>query len=178
MKRLLAAFTALLVTFSLGVGLTMYLRYRHPQTNKPWDAYPCRDSLVFVNNESQPTLKITLLETNCEDQTAAVHFKVTNVGTMAINYFQVRAIYTYADYVDDGAGFGTGPLVAGQSTEGFIGMGAPRVKSRSVGELRNITLIPSLLQFDNGRKWRMPSLNEPNLNNGRVAEQSLEANSR
>jgi hypothetical protein len=166
MKRLLPAITALLVTFGLGVGLTMYLRYRHPQTNKPWAANPSRDSLVFVNDKPQPTLKITVLETNCEDQTAAVHFKVTNVGTIAMNYFRVRAIYTYDDYVDDGAEFGTGPLVTGQSTEGFIGSGAPSVKGRSVGKLRNITLIPSLLQFDDGRKWRMPFLNEPTSNSG------------
>jgi hypothetical protein len=76
-------------------------------------------------------------------------------------HFTVRAIYTYDDYVDDGAELGTGLLATGQSKDGYIGSGPPRVNGRSVGELRSITLIPSLLELEDGRKWRRPFLNEP-----------------
>jgi len=162
MKKLLLVFVTLLATFSLGVGLTMYLRHRHRQTNKPWNASPCPDGLASVDNTAEPTLKITLLETSCENQIAAVHFNVSNVGMAPIKYYQVRAIYTYENYVDDGAEFGTGPLVAGQSNEGYIGHGPPRLAhDKPVGQLRSITVIPSLLEFEDGRKWRRPSIYEP-----------------
>jgi hypothetical protein len=162
MKRLLPAFIALLITFGFGVSLTMYLRQRHRQTNKPWAANPCRDGLAAVDNTAAPTLKITLLETSCETQTAAVHLNVTNVGTTQIKYFTVRAIYTYDNYVDDGAEVGTGPLAPGQSKESFIGMGPPGLAhDKPVGQLRGITLIPSLLEFEDGRKWRQPFIHEP-----------------
>ncbi len=161
MKRLLRAFIVLVATFGLGVSLTMYLRQRHRQTNKPWAANPCRDGLASVDNSAAPTLKITLLETSCETLTAAVHFNVTNVGNAPIKYFNVRAIYTYDNYVGDGAEVGTGPLAPGQSRDSFIGMGAPRLAHhKPVGQLRGITLIPSLLEFEDGRKWRQPFIYE------------------
>jgi hypothetical protein len=168
MKKLLPPFIALLATFGLGIGVTMYLRHRHRQTNQPWAANPpwaanlCRDGLALVDNTSEPTLKITLLETSCEQQVASVHFAVTNVGTAPIKYFNVRAIYTYDNYVDDGSEFGTGPLMTNQSTEGFIGHGPMRFgNGKQVGQLRGMTLIPSLLEFEDGRKWRRPSMYEP-----------------
>jgi hypothetical protein len=162
MKKLLPAFVVLLVTFGLGVGITSYLRRRHRQTNRPWAANPCRNGLASADNTLQPTLKISLLETNCENDVASVHFNVTNEGATPYKYFEVRAIYTYDNYVEDGAGFGTGPLVPGQSTDGYIGMGSPTLANRKpVGQLRGITLIPSLLEFPDGTKWRQPSIHEP-----------------
>ena len=168
MKKLFPGFVALIVTLSLGVGLTMYLRHRHlqasGQTNKPWAANPCRGGLASVDNAGAPILKITLLETSCENQTASVHFNVTNVGTTTVRYFKVRAIYTYDNYVDDGAEVGTGPLAPGQSDNSYIGMGRPRLANdKPVGQLRRITLISSLLEFEDGRKWRQPSIHEPTL---------------
>lgn len=166
MKRVLFAIVPLLATFVLGTGVTMYLRHRHRQVNNQinhaWAANPCRDGLASVDYSSQPNLKITLLETSCENQTASVHFNVTNLGVAPIKYFQVRAIYTYDNYVDDGAELGTGPLVTGQSTGGFIGQGPPSFgNGKQVGQLRRITLIPSLLELEDGRKWRRPSIHEP-----------------
>lgn len=159
MKKLLPAFVVLLVVFGFGIGLTVYLRRRHHQTNKPWAANPCPNGLASVDNTLQPTLKINLLETNCENDIASVHFNVTNVGTTPYKYFEVRAIYTYDNYVDDGAGLGTGPLVAGQSKDGYIGMGPPRLAhDKPVGQLRGIKLVPSLLEFRDGTKWRQPSI--------------------
>jgi hypothetical protein len=159
MKKLLPISIAILVIVGVGAGI-IYRRYRHRhrQTNRPWAANPCPNGLASVDNTLQPTLKINLLETNCENNIASVHFNVTNVGATLYKYFEVRAIYTYDNYVDDG----TGPLVAGQSTDGYIGMGAPRLANRKlVGELRGITLIPSLLEFPDGTKWRRPSIHEP-----------------
>jgi hypothetical protein len=79
-----------------------------------------------------------------------------------IKYFRVRAIYTYDNYVDDGAEVGTGPLGPGQSNDSFIGMGSPSLAhDNPVGQLRGITLIPSLLEFEDGRKWRQPFIHEP-----------------
>jgi hypothetical protein len=162
MKKLLPAFVAVLVLVGLGVGITIYFRHRHRQTNKPWAANPCPSGLASVDNKSQPTLKINLLETNCENDIASVHFNVTNVGTTPYKSFYVRAIYTYDNYVDDGAEFGTGPLVIGQATEGFIGAGTPRFgNGKQAGRLRSVTLIPSLLEFPDGTKWRRPSIHEP-----------------
>jgi hypothetical protein len=162
MKKLLPGLVALLTTLSLGVGLTLYLRHRQPQANKSWASNPCCDGLASVDNTPEPTLKITLLETSCENQIASVHFNVTNVGMTTIKYFNVRAIYTYDNYVDDGAELGTGPIVTGQSKDGYIGQGPPRFgNGKRVGQLRGITLIPSLLEFEDGRKWRRPSIYEP-----------------
>jgi len=168
MKKLLPPFIVLIATFALGIGVTKYLRHRQTNrtsaSNQPWGANPCRDGLALVDNTPAPTLKITLLETSCQEPVATVHFSVTNVGTTAIKYFNVRAIYSYDNYVDDGSEFGAGPLVAGQSTEGFIGPGTMLFHNgKQVGQLRGITLIPSLLEFEDGRKWRQPSIHEPRL---------------
>jgi hypothetical protein len=160
MKKLLPAFIVLLVIIGLGVG-TIYWRRRHREINRPWAASPCPNGLASVDNTIQPTLKIDLLETNCENDIASVHFNVTNVGTTPLKYFYVRAIYTYDTYVDDGAENGTGPLGVGQSKEGFFGLGTPRNHGQSVGRLQSITLIPSLLEFPDGEKWRRPSIHEP-----------------
>jgi len=165
MKRLLPSFVAVLATLALGVGLVIYLRHRHRQTNKPWTGNPCREGLASVDNTPEQTLKITLLETSCENQTAAVHFNMTNVGATPIKYFKVRAIYTYDNYVDDGAEVGTGPFAPGQSGDSYISMGPPRLAhDKPVGQLRGITLIPSLLEFEDGRKWRRPFIHEPKSN--------------
>ena len=161
MKKLIPASVALIVILGLAVGVTMYVRRRNRVTNKPWAAKPCSNGLASVDNTLHPNLKINLLETNCEKDIASVHFNVTNVGTTPFKYFEVRAIYAYDTYIDDGAGFGTGPLVTGQSTQGFIGHGTPRNYGQSVGRLHSITLIPSLLEFPDGTKWRRPSIHEP-----------------
>jgi hypothetical protein len=162
MKRLLPVLVVLIVVVGLGVGIAMYVRRRHRQANRPWAANPCRDGLAFADNTIEPTLKISVLETSCENQTAGVHFSVTNLGTAQIKYFMVRAIYTYDHYVDDGAEVGTGPLAPGQSDDSYFGMGPPTLASRKpVGELRSITLITSQLEFADGRKWRRPSIHEP-----------------
>jgi hypothetical protein len=162
MKKLLLAFVSLIALVGLSVGITIYLRHRNRQTNRPWAANPCPSGLASVDNTLQPTLKIDLLETNCENDVAAVHFNVTNAGTTPYKSFYVRAIYTYDDYVEDGAEFGTGPLVTGQSTEGFIGLGTPHFgNGKQLGQLRSITLIPSSLEFPDGTKWRRPSVHEP-----------------
>lgn len=162
MKRLLPVLAVLIVMVGLGVGVAMYVRRRHRQTNPPWAANPCRYGLASADNTIEPTLKISVLETSCENQSAGVHFRVTNVGTAQIKYFTVRAIYTYEHYVDDGAEVGTGPLAPGQSAESYFGNGRPTLASRKpVGELHSITLITSLLEFADGRKWRRPSIHEP-----------------
>ena len=160
MKKLLPAFIALVVIVGLGVG-TIYWRRRHRQINRPWAANPCPNGLASVDNTIQPTLKIDLLETNCENDIASVHFKVTNMGTTPIKYFYVRAIYSYDTYIDDGSENGTGPLGIGQSKEGFVGQGTPRNHGQSVGRLHSISLIPSSLEFPDGAKWRRPSIHEP-----------------
>ena len=160
MKKLLPAFIALLVIIGLGVGM-IYWRRRHRQINKPWAANPCPNGLASVDNTIQPTLKINLLETNCENDIASVHFNVTNVGTKPLKYYYLRAIYTYDTYTDDGAETGTGPLGVGQSDEGFFGMGTPRNNGQSVGRLHSLVLIPSLLEFPDGTEWRRPSIHEP-----------------
>lgn len=161
MKKLLPSFITLIATLVLGVSLTIYLRGRNYQANKPWAANPCRGGLALTDNSAAPILKITLLETSCENESAAVHFNVTNLGTVPIKYFTVRAIYTYENYVDDGAEVGTGPLAPGQSNDSFIGRGSPRLApDNPVGQLRSITLIPSLLEFEAGRKWRQPFIHE------------------
>lgn len=162
MKRLLPVLAVLIVMLGLGVGVAVYVGRRHRQANPPWAANPCRDGLAFADNTIEPTLKISVLETSCENRSAGVHFRVTNVGTAQIKYFTVRAIYTYEHYVDDGAEVGTGPLAPGQSDESYFGMGTPRLPhDKPVGELRSITLITSLLEFADGRKWRRPSIHEP-----------------
>ena len=161
MKKLLPALVAVLLIIGLGVGI-IYWRRRHRQINKPWAANPCPNGLASVDNTIQPTLKLNLLETNCENDIAAGHFNVTNTGTTPFKYFYVRAIYAYDNYIDDGAEFGTGPLVAGQSRDGFIGAGTPRLANgKPAGRLRSVTLIPSLLEFPDGTKWRRPSIHEP-----------------
>jgi hypothetical protein len=161
MEKLRPVLIALLVIIGFGVGI-IYWRHRHHQIGKPWAANPCPNGLASVDNSIQPTLRINLLETNCEDGTASVHFNVTNVGTTPVKYFNVRAIYTYDNYVDDGAEFGTGPLVTGQSTNGFIGAGMPHLANgRPAGRLHSVTLIPSLLEFPDGTKWRRPFIHEP-----------------
>jgi hypothetical protein len=161
MKKLLHAFVVLLVIIGLGVGV-IYWRRRHRQINKPWAANPCPNGLASVDNTLQPTLNIGLLETSCENTTASVHFNVTNVGTNTIKYFQVRAIYTYDNYVDDGASVGTGPLAPGASDDSYIGMGPPRLANdKPVGQLRSITLTPAMLESPDGTIWRQPSIHEP-----------------
>jgi hypothetical protein len=161
MKKLLPALVVVFLIIGLGVGIICWRR-RHRQINKPWAANPCPNGLASVDNTVQPTLKIHLLETNCENDIADVHFNVTNVGTTAVKYFNVRAIYTYDNYVDDGAEFGTGPLVAGQSADGYIGAGMPHLSNgKPVGRLHSVTLIPSLLEFPDGTKWRRPFIHEP-----------------
>ncbi|PYS65095.1 MAG: hypothetical protein DMF74_04870 [Acidobacteria bacterium] len=160
MKKLLPALIALLVIIGLGTGV-IYWRRHHRLINKPWAANPCPNGLASVDNSLQPTLRINLLETNCENDIASVHFNVTNVGTTPLKYFYVRAIYTYDTYVDDGAETGTGPLAVSQSEQGFFGQGTPTNYGQSVGRLHSIVLIPSLLEFPDGTKWRRPSIHEP-----------------
>lgn len=178
MKRLFPSVIVLLATFVIGVGLTKYLRhslhggYHDPhQTNRPWSVNPCREGLAFTDSSAAPTLQLIVLETSCEEKSAGVHFKVTNVGTETIKYFSVRAIYTYENYVDDGAEVSTGPLAIGQSIDSFFGMGAPTTANRkSVGQLLSIKLIPSELKHYDGRKWRQPSIHEPKFKKKRARE--------
>jgi hypothetical protein len=160
MKKLLPALIAILIIIGLGTGI-FYWRRHHRLINKPWAANPCPNGLASVDNTIQPTLKIDLLETNCEKDIASVHFNVTNVSTTPLKYFYVRAIYTYDTYVDDGAEDGTGPLGVGQSKDGFFGLGTPTNHGQSVGRLHSIVLIPSSLEFPDGTQWRRPSIHEP-----------------
>lgn len=162
MKRLLPVLVVLVVLVGLCVGVAIYLRRRHLQAYPPGAANPCPDGLASADNTIEPTLKIKVLETECENQTAGVHFSVTNVGPTPIKYFRVRAIYTYEHYVDDGAEVGTGPLAPGQSDDSYFGMGPPRrADDKPVGDLRSISLITSELEFGDGKKWRRPSIHEP-----------------
>jgi hypothetical protein len=170
MKRLLPTLIAVVVIVSLGAGVAIYRRRHYRQTNKPWAANPCPNGFASIDNTIQPRLKIDLLETNCENHVAGVHFKVTNVSATPIKYFSVRAIYTYDTYVDDGAENGSGPLGVGQSMDSYFGMGTPRNNGKSVGQLHSIALYTSELEFPDGTKWRRPSMHEPLPNNG-VAQQ-------
>ena len=161
MKKLLPILVVVVVIIALGIGITIYWRRHRHQTNKLWAANPCPNGLASMDNTIRPALKIDLLETNCENDVASVHFNVTNVGSGPIKYFEIRAIYIYDNYIDDGASVGTGPLGPGQSDAGYIGHGTPRDNGKSVGNLHAITLIPSLVEYDDGRKWRLPSIHEP-----------------
>lgn len=175
MKRYFPSLIVLLATFVIGVGLAKYLRPSHKQTpaqtNKPWSVNPCPAGLAITDNSAAPTLQLIVLETSCEEKSAGVHFKVTNVGTEQIKYFSVRAIYAYENYVDDGSEVSTGPLAPGQSMDSYFGMGAPTLANRkSVGQLQSIKLIPSELKFYDGRKWRQPSIHEPKVKIKRARE--------
>lgn len=148
----------LLVT-GLCVGI-IYWRDRHRQINKPWAASPCPAGLVSVDNTIQPLLKIGVLETNCENDIASVHFNVTNVGSVPNKHFCVRAIYTYDTDVEDGAENCSGPLAIGQTMDSYVGMGIPSQNGKSVGRLHKIALITSSLELPDGTKWRRPSIHE------------------
>src|SRR5437773_3085618 len=154
MKKLLPVLVAVIVVIALGVGVAIYRRRDTHQTNKPWAANPCLNALASVDNTIQPALKIDLLETNCENDIASVHFKITNVGSNPVKYFCARAIYTYATYIDDGAQNCTGPLAVGQSMDSYIGMGTPRKNGQSLGPLHSIALYTSELEFPDGTKSR------------------------
>jgi hypothetical protein len=170
MNKLLPILIAVVVIVCLGIAVATYRRRHYRETNKPWATNPCPNGFASVDNTIQPRLKIDLLETKCDNDVAGVHYKVTNIGTSPINYFTVRAIYTYDTYIDDGAENGSGPLAVGQSTDSYFGMGTPRDNGKSVGLLHSIALITSELEFPDGVKWRRPSMHEPLPNNG-VAQQ-------
>ena len=162
MKKLLLSLSAVLLSFLLGYCAWAYLHLPHGRSEQKLVSQQCPNGFVSIEGNSDLPLSISVQDATCDDRdTAVVTFVVRNTGDRPVKYYAVRAIYTYDNYIDDGAEFSSGSLAPGQACQGNIGRGTPILTGgKTAGKLRGIRLLVSQVDYDNGTSWQRPFLHE------------------
>ena len=123
---------------------------------------PCREGVVSAEAQPDAPLRITIGDAGCDKpQTASVQFVVENVGSSPISQFEVRAIETYDELVDEGTGVTTMGLVLypHQTQIGFIGSGViTAAGGKPVGPLKTYQVTVWSVTFSDGTTWRRSEL--------------------
>jgi hypothetical protein len=161
-KKLLLSLSAVLLSFLLGYCVWAYLHLPHGWSEKRLVSQQCPNGFVSIEGNSDLPLSLSVQDATCDDRdTGVVTFVVRNTGDRLVKYYALRAIYTYDNYIDDGAEFSSGSLAPGQACQGNFGLGTPILPGgKSAGKLRGIRLLVSQVEYNDGTSWRRPFLYE------------------
>jgi hypothetical protein len=118
---------------------------------------PCRDGLVSVETQTDAPLRITISNAACDNpQGASVQFLAENISSSPISQFEIRAIETYDELVDQGSGVTSmGAVLHPHETRmGFIGGGViTAAGGKPVGPLKHYQLTVWAVTFADGKTW-------------------------
>jgi hypothetical protein len=161
MKKITRLVLVAAIVLSAGfVAMAAWFVFRHsrrPQSQKFVLGPPCRDGLVSVEPQTDSPMRITILTSACDNaQTASVQFLAENVSSSPITQFEIRAIETYDELVDQGSGVtAMGALLHPHETQiGFIGGGViTAAGGKPVGPLKHYALTVWSVTFDDGKTW-------------------------
>jgi hypothetical protein len=158
LARLVLIAAAILIAGSVATAAWFLFRQsRRPQSQKLVLGPPCRDGLVSVEPQFDAPMRITISNAACDNpQGASVQFLAENISSSPISQFEIRAIETYDQLVDQGSGVTTmGPLVHSHETRiGFIGGGViTTAGGKPVGPLKHYQLTVWSVTFADGKTW-------------------------
>ena len=150
-----------LLTFLIGVTtFTVWFR-NHPPAAKSFrflSGPTCRAGLVSVESQPAALLHITVSDSECRDrQTANVQFLVENLSTKPISKYEIRAVQTYDELIEDGLGVTAvrgEPLEPRETETGFLGGGVLNgAGGKPVGEMKGFQLVVWSIEFADGTTW-------------------------
>src|SRR4051794_17275790 len=97
---------AVLMAGSVTIGTWFIFRHSHARTQKLFlGGPPCRGGLVSVDSQPDCPVKITIANTACDHtRVASVNFIAENISASPITEFEIDAIGTYDDLVDQSIG--------------------------------------------------------------------------
>jgi len=123
---------------------------------------PCREGLVSAEPQTDAPLRLTIADAGCDNsQTASVQFVAENVSSSPIIQFEIRAIETYDELVDQGGGVTTIGIVLNphHTQTGFIGGGViTGACGKPVGPLKTYQVTVWSVTFGDGRTWTRTEL--------------------
>ena len=147
----------LIVGSGATAGWFVYRHSRRPQSRKLVLGPPCRESLVSVEPQVDAPIRIKISDAACDNpQGASVEFVAENISSSPISQFEIRAIETYDELIDQGSGVTTmGPIFFPHQTRiGFIGGGVMTAAGgKAVGPLKSYQLTVWSVTFADGKTW-------------------------
>ena len=134
----------------------------HGQDGKLVLGPPCREGVVSAEPQPDAPLRITIGDAGCDTpQTASVQFVVENISSSPISQFEIRAIETCDELVEEGTSVTTmgRVLYPHQMQNGFIGSGIlSGAGGKPVGPLKSYQVTVWSVTFSDGTTWRRSEL--------------------
>lgn len=155
--RFMLITVTIITVASLATAGWLILRHSRRPQSKLVLGPPCREGLVSIESQPDAAVRITVLNAGCDNpQRASVQFLAENIGSSPISEFEVRAIETYDELIDQGSGVTSmgEVLKPHQERIGFIGGGVMTAAGgKPVGPLKSYQLTVWSVRFADGKTW-------------------------